>query len=340
MLFSMSKARVKQHDIAERAGVSVSTVSRVLNNVPSISEDVRQHVLSVATDLGYQVPRFKPQASLRNVSLFTTLSRALDPFHADVISGIEVECLRQGIKLTFAGIEEGADGGSFVLAKIKQTSADGILLLSVDDQALIEEVLALGLPVVTINTDSPDLPVDAFLPDNFSGALRLMRHLIAHGHRRILHVTYLQRRTLRRRHDAYRAALDEAGIDYDSGLVVDLTGHHKSAYVWMRDRLAASHADFTAIFCVNDVAAIEILHALSEAGCRIPKDVSVVGYDDTPASAFLTPPLTTVHIDRRELSGLAVRRLLERAAEPALNPIRVELWSQLVQRRSVAKARV
>jgi len=333
------KDRIRQHDIAERAGVSVSTVSRVLNNIPSISEEVRQHVLAVATELGYGGLGARPRTSLRSVSLFTTLSRSLDPFHTDILASVEVECLRQGIELSFAGIDEGNNGNS-VLEKIGQAKADGILLLSVDDAVLVEEILALGLPVVTINAEVPELAVDAFLPDNHSGALRLVRHLLAHGHRRILHVTYLQRRTLQRRHEAYRTALEEVGIAYDPGLVIDLSVHDKSAYEWTKQRLAAGEPDFTAVFCVNDMAAIEVLHALNEAGYQVPRDISVVGYDDISTAAFLTPPLTTVRINRRELSVLALHRLLERAAKPKLNPIRVELWSQLVQRQSVAKARL
>lgn len=340
MIHTETGKRIKQRDIAVQAGVSISTVSRVLNNMEGISDDLRRHVLAAAAELGYQQGQTAAQPKLRHVHLFTAgshLNLTLDPFHADLLAGIEAECRGLGIRLSYSALTEETSDASFVLEKLGKGGEEGVLLLSVDDLELIAQLLAKGVPVVTINTDLQELVVDSFLPDNQSGPLKLMRYLIERGHRRILHVTELQRRTLQRRHESYRAGLEEAGIAYDPSLVIDTGVGTGGVYQTVRSLLQAGSLDFSAVFCVNDSSAVEVIHALKESGRRVPEDVSVVGYDDIPIAAFLTPPLTTVRIERQQLCTLAVRRLLDQLETPGLVPIRVELGTQLIERKSVMR---
>lgn len=333
--------RVQQREIAERAGVSVSTVSRVLNNAPGISEPIQQKVLAAAAELGYQRAEAKRPSRLQNVSLLTSLPLApgLDPFHADVLSGVEQACSREGLHLSYATFGGGASSTEITVERLRQNGVDGLLLLSVDELAVIEQARALSVPMVMINVDQRELPLDTFLPDNRLGGLLAVRHLIANGHRRILHITSSQRRTIRRRTEAYQAALAEAGIPYDPGLVIDVSINPETAYEAMRQRLAQGAPDFTAAFCANDLAAMGLMRAAQEAGLRIPQDLSVVGFDDIATAAFLSPPLTTVRIEAAELANLAVRRLIDRATTPDLTPIRVSLACRLVERQSVARLR-
>jgi len=331
--------RIQQREIAARAGVSISTVSRVLNGVTGISETLQQRVLSAAAELGYQGIADTIQRKVQSVTLLTDLplEPLLDPFHADILSGVEAECRRQGIHMSYAATSAGSTSSTFVLERIKQNRVGGIILLSVDDSLLIEQCIALGVPIVLINAEHPGLPIDTFLPDNQFGPLLAMRHLIEQGHRRILHLTHIVRRTIQRRHEAYRAALEEAGIPYDPALVVDTNISAEGGYEVTKRILAENKLDFTAIFCANDITAIGVLRAMQEAGRSVPEDVSVVGYDDIAMAAFLSPPLTTVRIEREELGSLAVRRLIERATSPILTPIRVELAARLVKRQSVGR---
>jgi DNA-binding LacI/PurR family transcriptional regulator len=333
--------RIQQREIAERAGVSVSTVSRVLNNVAGISEMVQQRVLAAAAELGYERNEAKPASRIQNVSLLTSLPLApsLDPFHADLLSGVELACGREGLHLNYATFGNGSSNAEMVLERLRQNPVDGLLLLSIDDPALIEQIRAMGRPTVMINVDRRELPLDTFLPDNRQGALLAMRHLIAHGHRRILHITWPERRTIQRRSEAYQAALAEAGIPYDPQLVVEVQINAEATYQEMKRRLARVESDFTAVFCANDLSAMGFMRAAQEAGLRIPQDVSVIGFDDIATAAFLSPPLTTMRIESGELAALAVRRLLDRAATPNLTPIRVSLSCHLIERQSVARLR-
>lgn len=329
---------VRQREIAALAGVSVSTVSRVLSGANGISVGAQRRVLAAAADLGHlgegrgRRPR---HVSLLVPEPFAGYSH--DPFNSGILAGVEAECRRQGVHLGYALIGPDPAGSAFLREKTAVHQIDGLLLLSVDDPRLIEQVLALGLPTVAINAEHPSLPIDAFLPNNEVGPMLAVRHLVAYGHRRILHVSHLQRPTLRRRYDAYRASLATAGIAADPALLLEVRMDEAGAYAAMGAALAERRPDYTAVFCANDLSAIGVMRALQAGGYRVPEDVSVLGYDDIPIAPFLSPPLTTVRIEREELGALAVRRLLDRAATPTLTPIRVELAVRLVERRSVAR---
>jgi DNA-binding LacI/PurR family transcriptional regulator len=330
--------RVYQRDIAERAGVSISTVSRVLGDVAGISESVQQRVLAAAAQLGYEGSREKQTARLQNVSLLTSLPLVpgLDPFHAAVLHGVEQACSEAGIQLSYATINNSAPNDEKWLNRLRQNPIDGLLLLSLDDPDVIEQIRVLNLPLAMINVDMPELPEDSFLPDNYQGALLAMRYLIAHGHRRILHITQSKRRTVRRRAEAYQFALAEAGIPYDPQLLFEVEINPEATYAAMTHRLAQKDIDFTAVFCANDLSAMGFMRAAQEIGLRIPDDVSVIGFDDVAPAAFLLPPLTTIRIETQELATLALRRLIDRAADPKLTPVRVLLSCHLIERRSVA----
>lgn len=335
----LAARHMSQRAIAKHAGVSTSTVSRVLNNVDGISDELRGHVLQVAAELGYRNPA--TPSKLEQLHLFTISFAArttLHTFHTNILDGVAAECRQNGILLSYSVIEQSATDRAAILAQVRERPGSGVLLLSVDDRTLIEELLALKVPVALINTEHRDLPVDTFLPDNFTSGLLATRHLISHGHRRILHMTEpasRRRGTLQQRLNGYRAALEEAGISYDSALVLESPLRVDDAHQAMRTWLATHRPAFSAAFCANDASAIGVMRALQEAGKQVPADVSLVGYDDVPAASLLTPALTTFHIDCEEMGQLAVQRLIYRALKPEAAPIRVEIASRLVVRQSV-----
>lgn len=326
--------RLRQRDIARAANVSISTVSRVLNNVDSISQHVRERVLRAAAELGYQSEGEK----LKSIHLFADVRLADSPFYHNIMTGIEEECRRHDIALNYMVVEQGPGNHARVLEKVMQHSADGLLFVAQDDRELLEQALSLNFRVVLVNAEHEGLPIDTFLPDNQVGPLLAVRYLIKRGHRAILHVTSLRRKTLRRRYEAYRRALAEAGIAYDPQLVLELEEpfNMASVYQTMKTFLAKQAPTFTSIFCTNDLSAFGVARALQEVGLRVPQDISLVGYDDLPMSAFMSPPLTTVNVDCQALGTMAVQRLVERAVTPNLVPIRVELFSRLIERQSVA----
>lgn len=335
--------RVSQRDIARHAGVSTSTVSRVLNNVDGISDELRAHVLKAAAELGYHNPA--TPGKLQQLQLLTrpfAERDTLHTFHPSILEGVAAECHQNGILLSYSVVGQSPADRAALLSQARDRPGASMLLMSVDDRVLIEELLALNVPVALLNAEQRDLPIDTFLPDNFNSGLLATRHLIDHGHRRILHMTEPARKrrgTLQQRLNGYRVALEEAGIPYDPALVLESPLRVDDAHQAMRAWLAARHAPFSAVFCANDAGAIGAMRALQEVGKQVPTDVSVVGYDDVPAASLLTPALTTFHIDCEEMGQLAVQRMIYRALKPEAAPIRVEIASQLIVRQSVAAYR-
>lgn len=331
-------SRVYQRDIAEHVGVSISTVSRVLSDAGGISESVQERVLAAAAELGYERKAEKQAHLLQSVSLLTSLplAPALDPFHADVLHGVEMACSDVGVQLSYATFNNRSANDEKLLSRLHQNPVDGLVLLSLDDLNLIEQIRSMNIPMVMINVDNPDVPADTFLPDNCQGARLAMHYLIDHGHTRILHITQSKRSTIRHRAEVYQSVLAEAGIPYDPSLVVESEINAEETYKVMAQRFAETTLDFTAVFCANDLSAMGFMRAAQEVGLRIPQDISVIGFDDIAPAAFLSPPLTTIRIESGELAALALRRLVDRVANPDLTPIRVSLACQLVERRSVS----
>lgn len=334
--------RVYQRDIAARAGVSISTVSRVLGDVSGISESVRERVLAAATELGYERKEGKQPSEIQSVSLLTSLplAPALDPFHAGVLHAVEQACSDAGVQLSYATFNNRASNDEKILSRLYQNPVDGLVLLSLDDPGVIEQIRSTNIPLVMINMDDPDVPEDAFLPDNCQGARLAMHYLIDKGHERILHITQSKRRTIRNRAEVYHSVLAEAGIPFDPGLVVESEINAEETYTVMTERFAKKGRDFTAVFCANDLSAMGFMRAAQEVGLRIPQDVSVIGFDDIAPAAFLSPPLTTIRIESGVLADMALRRLIERVAKPNLTPIRVSLACQLIERQSVVPLRI
>lgn len=331
-------ARVYQRDIAARAGVSISTVSRVLSDVGGISAGVQERVLAAAAELGYSRKAEKPAKAPQCISLLTSLplSPSLDPFHADVLHGVEQACNDAGIQLSYATFNGHAANDKKVLNRLRQNPNDGLVLLSLDDLGLIEQIRGMNIPIVMINIDEPDVPEDAFLPDNCQGARLAMHYLLDNGHERILHITQSKRRTIRHRAEVYHTVLAEVGIQPDPDLIIEAEINAEETYRVVAQRLARTARDFTAVFCANDISAMGFMRAAQEIGLRVPQDISVIGFDDIPAAAFLSPPLTTIRVETNELAGMALHRLIERVSNPDLTPVRVSLACRLVERQSVA----
>jgi DNA-binding LacI/PurR family transcriptional regulator len=334
---------VRQREIAERAGVSVSTVSRVLSGSAGIGSSVRARVLEAATQLGH--PSGDHVGALRHVGLFVSdrqslpKSQSAHPFHADILTGAEAECRARGIQLSYTVIDWRSDGEALIRECVERGRLDALLFFELDDRTLLERILSFELPVVVINAEHPGVPVDTVVPDNEGGAHLAANHLIDNGHRRILHIAQLQRPTRARRARAFQAALAAAGLgeDQDLMLVPKQSGESAGEELLERlERLGTAVPDFTAVFCWDDTAAVHILRALQSQGYDVPRDVSVIGFNDLPFAALLSPALTTVRIEGGELGRVAVRRLVERAQTPSLTPVQFSVATRLIVRQSVA----
>ncbi len=325
--------KVTLREVAEAAGVSISTASRALSGAAGISRAVRARVQSVAGELNY-AGAAGGALTITIISNLNMMESGAGEFVQSLMRGIEGEALRQGIPLSLSLLGPGR-----AVAIDRDAPPAGVLLLSLQDEAVIARLRELDLPSVIVNGREPLMQLDTVAPANRTGGHLAARHLIGLGHRRVLMLSCSSRPTIRDRVAGYSNAMSAAGIDTD-GLIIDLPAMRTDvAYTAVKARLEQPGGrDFTAIQCCNDTSAFGAMTAVLDTGLRIPQDVSIVGFDDIPAAAMNSCPLTTIRVDSDELGASGVRRLIERIKTPGAPRDYTEYEVELVVRDSSGMA--
>ncbi|MND73050.1 HTH-type transcriptional repressor PurR [compost metagenome] len=347
--FPLMKAQKKTtlKDVAREANVSLSTASHAINGTASLTLEVRERVLETARSLGYLENRRQKAtiATLRVVLLAMTNDAApqsdLNMVSWTMLNGFRRECERLGVRIVpFVSSTNRIDPEE-VAEAARSGNVDGIVILNEDRPQLVQALEALQKPVVLINGEDPAMIVDTVTAENRFGARLGIEHLLSLGHRRILHMTWKGRTTIRRRYDGYSDALLSAGLAVPEDMIVEVESYEPEwGEAAMRALLQEDPPlrNATAIFCAADNLAFGCLKALNEAGLSVPNDVSVLGFDDIVASAFSSPPLSTIQLPADRLGGAALSLLEQRlvAADPSRPAHRLELGCRLVLRGSIA----
>jgi len=304
--------RVTLGEVAAMAGVSPSTVSRILNGTAVVSDDKRAAVDNAIASLGFVPnPVARGLAGGRTMSI-GVVTQALDsPFYGGALRGIEEELGRAGYSPLFVSGRWSAAHEARCIEALRLRHVDGIIVLTgrLSDAALSE--CAQHLPVVVTGRRLQAPQLASLLFDDFEGARLATHHLLALGHRRIAFISGDSRHPdAKERRRGYRAALEAAGLAYDPGLVLpgDFTEDSGRDAV---ERLIDSREPFTAIFAANDQMAFGAALALHRRKRQVPADVSLVGYDDLAGAVYSVPPLTTVHHPANELGQLAAVAMLK-----------------------------
>ncbi len=325
-------------DVAEQAGVSVTTVSHVMNQSRPVSDELRARVLSAMQELGYKPNRLA--RSLRQGRTYTIgmiVPDSANPFFAEVARGIEDTTFGNGYSLILCNSDGDLEKELFYADHLAEKQVDGILFIAAGVSS--EHIVLLKrrqIPVVVVDRDLLDVAVDAVLTDNRGGGYLATRHLIELGHRRIACITGPSDITpSAERVAGYRQALREVEIPVDEGLILRGNFDFESGYRAAEDLLARSPRP-TAIFACNDLMAVSVLSAANRRGLRVPEDLSVVGYDDIRLASFTVPLLTTVQQPKHEIGVLAATWLLDRIEEPDLPPRQRLLEVQLQVRQTTA----
>jgi len=334
MANSSERRLPRLEDVAERAGVSHQTVSRVINNHPNVSKSTRARVEAAIAELGYRRNTAARSLVTRRSHTIGVLASELSQYGpANTLLGVEQAARDAGYFVSIAAIREvGAESISDAARHFMDQGVDGIVALVPHTgtlQAL--EKLNLDVPVVVVGS-SGEGRFSGAMVDQTMGARLAVGHLIEQGHQRIGHISGPQDWIDgAARADAWRAALAEAGLADD--LFVEGDWSAGSGYS-IGQKLAVDRAA-TAVFVGNDQMALGLLRAFGEAGVRVPQDVSVVGFDDQPEAGYFTPPLTTVRQDFEELGRSCVDlmlRLLEDGAAAGTTVVE----PQMVVRKSTA----
>ena len=337
-------ARLTIEEVALAAHVSRSTVSRVINNHPSVRPQVRERVEHVIAQL-----RYSPRAAARSlasrrtqsVGLLIPRSAALifsDPFFPHVIQGITETCSRRGyfLMLSMVTAEREQD---FYERVIAGHHVDGLMMLSSDvDDPILPMLIRDSTPLVLVGRH-PYLPhISSADVDNLGGARAAVRHLIELGHERIATITGpLYMAAAMDRRDGYKQALAEARIPVRPELIREADFTQAGGHLAMSELLRLDQPP-TAVFTASDPMAVGAMRAIIEAGYSVPADISLVGFDDLPLSQMLTPPLTTVHQPLYELGAAAADLLLNRLEQHGDDvTMHTRLPTHLVVRDSTAR---
>ncbi|WP_371667802.1 LacI family DNA-binding transcriptional regulator [Streptomyces sp. NBC_00289] len=315
-------SRPVMDDVARLAGVSKQTVSRVLNDHPSVRAETRAAVLEAMSSLGY-----RPSRSARSLASGRTRMLGVISFDAArygpaaILTAINTAAQEAGYLVSSIALDT-ADHDTVVAAvdRLSAEGADGVIAIA--PQLWVGRALAdtrLDTPLVVLENGLDDSAALAALVtgDSRIGARKATEHLLALGHRTVRHLAGPTGWTSAdQRLTSWRSTLEAAGAQVHEPLVGDWSAD--SGYEL--GRRLARNPEVTAVFASNDQMALGVLHALHEAGRSVPGDVSVVGYDDIPEAAHLLPPLTTVRTDFAEIGTRSLRLLLDRIDGPAEAP--------------------
>lgn len=322
---------VTMQDVAEKAGVSKSTVSRVLSGKVLLSQATRDRVNAAIAELGFR-PNTLAQALANQTSntLGLVVSNFEGPYFGRLLKTMAQQAELAGKQLM---VTDGHDDPLRERAAVEllvDRCCDAIILYSryMPEADLVQLVETLPVPLMVMNRPVPGYPERAVVFDQTGSVTAAMEYLLVQGHRRIACISGPQRTlTARARLMAWQQSLQTAGIQAPESWLVEGDNLVEGGYRACQQLLARG-IDFTALFASNDDMAIGALRALREAGIQVPTQVSLFGFDDEPAAAYLSPALSTVHIPIEQMSELAVHQALRLASGvpvAALPPFRGQL---------------
>lgn len=304
-------------DVARLAGVSHQTVSRVLNGHPSVRDATRSRVLVAIDELRFRPSRAARMLSMRRSQTIGVLAAAVGSHYgpASSVSAVEDAAREQGYYATIAHLASLSPGAiSAAVEDLLNQDVEGVIIVAPRTAVLSRlAALAVNIPIVAAQGDQQDaggIPVASV--DQRAGVRMVMQYLIGQGHRRIQHVAGPPDwNDAQSRLRAYEYELRSARLSPLPPVFGDWTA--ESGYLAGRSLLGAGTGDlgFTAVFSSNDQMALGLIHAFREAGLDVPRDVSVVGFDDIPEAAHFWPPLTTVRQEFGELGKRCVAMLME-----------------------------
>lgn len=326
-------------EVAARAQVSTTTISHVINETRFVSEATRERVFTAMRELNYApslVARSLKVKETNSIGMLVTTSS--NPFFAEVVRGVERYCFEQGYNLMLGNTEGQAETALSYLKMMLRKRVDGLLIMCSEGQQEVFNQLdwLKSLPVVVMDWGLVSADVDLIADNSFHGGYLATRHLIELGHTAIGCITGPQSRApANQRQAGFEKALLESGLTVNPAWIQEGDFDCASGFAAM-ERLLALPARPTALFVCNDMMAMGAISAVHQAGIVIPRDISIVGYDNVALAQYLSPPLTTINQPKEELGRLAVTRLLARINGEEVENHLITVDPDLVIRQSCA----
>lgn len=333
---------VTAKELAAMLGLSEAAVSMALNNKPGVSTATRKRVLEAAREHGYDLTRRSAALSVRKgivcFAIYKKSGAVVDdtPFFSALSDGIGLGCKREGYDFVIRYLYEDDDLDEQVYV-LKKAQFSGIILLATEmDGSTLTRFSRVNTPTVVLDSYFETIEHNYILINNVQGAYLATSYLIS---KRKAQPGYLRSaypiNNFEERADGFYKAIRARGMSTSKSLVHRLTPSQEGAYADMKGLLDAGEEPANCYFADNDHIAIGAMRALTEAGCRIPEDVAVVGFDDLPLCEFLNPPLTTIHVPTAFMGQTAVKRLVQIMEEKDSLPVKIEISTVLKKRKSV-----
>ena len=340
-------------DIAKQANVSISTVSRIINNDTKkpASSKTSKRVLDIAREMGY-VPNQSAINLVKGVDNTNSLKKTLgciltshkdtynDPFFSELLKGIQVEVKKHGYALGYSYANGEMTKAAFFESVISN-KVNGAIILGRYRKELVD-FLRENIPnIVYAGLNFSGGGFDEVICDAFKSACKAVSYLIDLGHSKISFlgsIPQTERINVVNEHrfNAYVHTLKKHGIEFDKSLIRNIILSSEEGYKGMKSILSKDNIP-TAVFCANDITAIGAMRAIHEFGYQIPGDISVIGIDDIEISAYVKPALTTIHVPKMELGRIAVKILIDKMENGHDIPMRIDLPFELKERNSCRK---
>ncbi|MGA2652161.1 MAG: LacI family DNA-binding transcriptional regulator [Terracidiphilus sp.] len=298
-------------DVARRAGVSIATVSRAVNRIPTVDPELAKRVWKAIDEVGY-FPNTQARAlvSGRSHMLGLIVSEITNPFFPELVQEFENLAVAQGYEVLIGSTNYEPARTESLIRRMLQRSVDGVAVMTFGiEEELVQKLVEREFPLVFVDA-GPDLPNIRVLKVNYGEGIRqAVQHLAALGHRRIAFITGpLRLRSAIARRAAFLKSTSELGLTIPAAHIVEGT-HTMEGGILAMEQLA-SHGELpTAVMCSNDMTAIGALHALFRTSRNVPREISVVGFDDIHLAQFMLPPLTTIQMSCKDLAAAAVEAL-------------------------------
>lgn len=333
-------ARMDIHAVARRARVSIATVSRTINHIPSVDPELASRVREAIRELNY-FPNTQARAlvSGRSRLLGLIVSEITNPFFPELIQGFEDVAVEHGYEILISSTNYDPERMSLCIRRILERKAEGVAVMTFGiEEPLLDQLAAREVPLVFVDV-GPDRPGVSVLRVDYQHGIRQgVQHLAALGHREIAFVTGPPRlHSAQSRRAAFRRSLQECGIPVDDRWIVE-GDHMMEGGMAAAETLLGGKRLPTAIMCSNDMTALGVLHTAYRLNLHVPADLSVIGFDNIHMTEMMIPPLTSIQMSRVELARAAVSAL--RAHVESSSPKReYRIDTQLVVRESTGVPR-
>lgn len=332
--------KITIYEVAKKAGVSISTASKALNDRKDVGEKTKERIKQIAKELSYEPSHFARALAMKktgNIGVLTvryySTPMLTNPFYSKIIEGIEEGLINSDLNLITNVLRKEQIEGLELPKMVKEKNVDGLILLGYMPEPFVELILNKGLPVIVVD-NYVNADISMIIADDEGGAYSAVDYLIKTGHKKIAYISGPSKRiSFKKREEGYIKALNENNIIVNPDFIL-YNDSEKSGYEWMKKILQLKEKP-DAIFTCNDVTAILCINMLREIGLKVPDDVSVIGFDNIEIGQHFIPSLSTVDIDKERIGIKAVNILSDKIKNKTKSVERIIFPVNVIIRDSV-----